>query len=164
MSIDIVWYEFLLINIGKEKRKQETKSLPIFKKIREDTADVHPLDIGNCIGMELDDDTKFNVAKNHWCPPTFDFPYCDFSSANTKNPNRQRFCFQWLSRWTWLCILCFMMEHVVSVVICLVKKLDVMGQSCLSCIKSHSPTGNALQRDLNVMKRILWFTMTQRCK
>ena len=89
---------------GKEKRKQETESLPISKKIKVDTADVHPLDIGNFIGMELDDDTKFNVAKNHWCPPsTFDFPYRDFSSTNSKRPNRRRFCFQWFSRWTWLC-------------------------------------------------------------
>ena len=68
------------------------------------TADVHPLDIGNFIGMELDDDTKFNVKTSHRClPSTFDFPYCDFSSANAKKLNWRRIYFQWFNRWTWLC-------------------------------------------------------------
>ena len=97
-------------------RKRKT-SLPISKKIKVDTADVHPLDIGNFIGVELDDDITFNVAKNHWCPPsTFDFPYGDFSSANSKKPNRRRFCFQCFSRWTWLC---YSMLYDVCAVLCL---------------------------------------------
>ena len=57
--------------------------------------DVDPLDIGKLVGNshELDDYTKLNIIKNHWCPP----------SAFDLKPNLCRFSPHWFNRWSWLC-------------------------------------------------------------
>ena len=113
-------------------------------------ADVHPLDIGNFVSVDhsLDDDTKFNVIKNHWQPPlSYDFPLREFGSANGRKPCRRKFRAEWFNRFTWLCYS---------------RLYD--GAFCLGCVLFGKETGHNGTKLSNLFKDPLvnWQTATQR--
>ena len=129
------------------------------EKLKLDVSDVDPLDIGNFVGIqyEINDDTKFNVIKNHWHPSsTFNFPSREFGS--TKKQFR-KFSYKWFSRWSWLCY---------------AKLYD--GAFCLSCVLFGYETGHngtklinlfkeplinwqSVSKGLRSMRKIPWFTV-----